>query len=71
LLTEDDCFWRIEDEGINVSYFWNTQLSETLRRLQDWAKEHIFDGYDENGEYITKILRPIDETVIRRYDLGG
>jgi len=65
LLTEDDGFWRIEDRGINVSYFWNTQLSDTLKRLQDWAKDHIFDGYNESGKYVSKILRPIDETTIR------
>ena len=66
MLTEDDGCWRMDSGGMsNFSYFWISHLSDTLKRLRDWADDHIFDGHDENGEYITKILRPIDETTIR------
>ena len=65
-LNEDDDFWYVPNHPMYMSAGWTKGVYETFSRMNAWIKEHIFIGRDEDGEWVEKLIKPIQSEEIRR-----
>ena len=65
-LEEDDDFWFVSNHSMYISAAWTECVYETFTRMRNWIKEHVFIGRDETGEWVEKLIKPIQSEEIRR-----
>lgn len=44
-IEEDDEFWFAPSRPLYMSGSWMFSMNDTLQRMVDWYKEHIFEGF--------------------------
>lgn len=64
-LEEDDDFWDVPKYSMHISAAWTNQVHETFTRMNNWIKEHLFLGEDETGQWVEKLIKPIQSEEIR------
>lgn len=59
-LEEDDCFWYVPKHPMYLSIGWIDSVYDVVTRMQDWVKEHLFIGWNEDDKYVEEIIKPIE-----------
>ena len=64
---EDDENWFAPNTPLYMSNAWTHSVIKTFMRMEKWCDEHFFEGFVD-GEWVSKILKPIEYEEIFRED---
>ena len=69
-IEEDDEYWFIPSQPMNIAAAWIPAISRTWERTKKWYSDHIIEGWrdDENfgkpGFYVHELKKPLKNEVI-------